>query len=146
MKEFKKEMFDLLGKVPAICLTTNGSIKSNGCCVMGRGCALTAKERWSGIDKTLGQRILDNGNITQVIVIREDTYIISFPVKHQWHEKADVELIKRSAEQLVELTNQREWEYVILPRPGCGNGKLEWKNVKPVLEPILDDRFYIVSK
>lgn len=35
---------------------------------------------------------------------------------------------------------------VVLPRPGAGNGGLEWKDVRPILEEILDDRFTILSK
>ncbi len=29
-----------------LCITTNGYVKNNGECVMGRGCALEAKTRW----------------------------------------------------------------------------------------------------
>ena len=35
---------------------------------------------------------------------------------------------------------------VALPRPGCANGGLNWEDVKPHLERILDDRVTIVTK
>ena len=36
---------------------------------------------------------------------------------------------------------------IILPRPGCGNGKLKWCDVKKVIEPILiDKRIWIINK
>lgn len=34
--------------------------------------------------------------------------------------------------------------FLILPRPGCGNGRLRWEDVRKILEPILDDRFTVV--
>ena len=42
-------------------------LRKNGECVMGRGCALTAKTLWPPIAKRLGDLILQNGNITQKI-------------------------------------------------------------------------------
>ena len=69
--------------------------------------------------------------------------IIAFPVKHHWAQKADLELIRKSAEQLVEISQY--CERVLIPRPGCGNGQLNWEEVKPILEEILDDRFYVIS-
>lgn len=71
--------------------------------------------------------------------------LISFPVKHKWFEAADLSLIERSAKQLMLLISCTEFEKVLLPRPGCGNGRLQWADVKKVLEPILDERVYIVS-
>jgi hypothetical protein len=37
-------------------------------------------------------------------------------------------------------------EAIYLPRPGCGNGRLNWEDVKKILSPILkSDRFHIVT-
>lgn len=36
-------------------------------------------------------------------------------------------------------------ETVLLPRPGCGNGKLQWDFVKREIEDLLDDRVTIVN-
>ncbi len=35
---------------------------------------------------------------------------------------------------------------VYLVRPGCGNGQLKWEDVKPLIAPILDDRFIVVER
>jgi O-acetyl-ADP-ribose deacetylase (regulator of RNase III) len=73
--------------------------------------------------------------------------IVSFPVKHQWFdEKADIFLIRRSAKQLVDLANMTNWQTIAMPRPGCGNGGLDWEDVKPVIESILDDRFVVIQR
>jgi hypothetical protein len=37
-------------------------------------------------------------------------------------------------------------ENVLVPRPGCGNGQLDWEDVKPILLDHFDDRFIVVTK
>jgi len=33
---------------------------------------------------------------------------------------------------------------IFLPRPGCGAGELEWKDVKPLLE-VLPDKYFVCT-
>jgi len=70
-------------------------------------------------------------------------------VKHHWRERADLILIERSARELVDFVTDL-WERgpatICLVRPGCGNGGLDWKDVRPVLAPLLDDRFMVVER
>jgi hypothetical protein len=111
---------------------------------MGRGVAVQAKVKYSGLAKALGKAILEKGNHVHYFEISGG--LASFPVKHNWWEKADLDLIKRSADELVVLVDSLIGiEKVALPRPGCGNGRLAWKTVKPVLE-YLDNRFYLITK
>lgn len=148
MKEINGDLFEL-AKGGVLCLTTNGFVKKNGECVMGRGCALQAKKRWPSLPYTLGSSINRIGNMVAELSIPELTdyqAVVAFPVKHKWFEKADVELIKHSAWQLRAGAYTRGWQHVYVPRPGCGNGGLSWAQVKPVLEqPFDDDRFIIVD-
>ena len=44
------------------CITTNGFVKKNGEAVMGRGCAKEACERYPGLAKQLGEKIIKKGN------------------------------------------------------------------------------------
>ena len=126
-------------------ITTNGFIRKDGACVMGRGCALEAKNKFPGIEHVLGAKIKAYGN--HVFFLGEGLY--SFPVKHNWYEKADIDLIRKSAEELAMCVSDGfedvKEPVVVLPRPGCGNGQLKWYEVKPILEPILDDRFHIIT-
>lgn len=71
--------------------------------------------------------------------------IVFFPVKHHWREQADIELIKRSCGELMELTERQGWETVVLPRPGSGNGRLSWEYVKSNIEDLLDDRIHVIT-
>ena len=70
-------------------------------------------------------------------------HLVAFPVKRHWRDPADPSLIVKSAFQLVELTDREGWRNVALPRPGCGNGRLDWEVVRPLLN-LLDDRFVVV--
>lgn len=124
-------------------ITTNGTVKKNGECVMGRGCALEAKKKYPAIPILLGRHIKENGNHVGFIFGSAEG-IYSFPVKHNWYDKADINLIKSSALELVFLLPNKELR-VVMPRPGCGNGGLKWEDVKPILEPILDDRFHVIT-
>jgi len=61
-----------------------------------------------------------------------------------WKGYANLNIIKHSSEELVELTNKEQWSRVCLPRVGCGQGGLKWSEVRDVLSPVFDDRFTIV--
>lgn len=134
-----------------VCITTNGFVKANGTCVMGRGCAREARDRFRGIDKHLGDLIKRHGNrpmkLQQFQRDPEDsgTWIVSFPTKHVWADKSDPALIVDSATKLVAMADKFNWTSVVLPRPGCGNGGLDWDAVRPLIESVLDDRFTVIT-
>jgi hypothetical protein len=79
MQEILGDLFDHNSNGPsAVCITTNGFVSSSGrgplssmgdniSNTMGRGCALTAKQKWPGIQVTAAHRIRDNGNICQLL-------------------------------------------------------------------------------
>lgn len=123
-------------------ITTNGFIKKNGQAVMGRGCALEAAKKYVELPLQLGKLLNQFGNHCFYF---ETKSLITFPVKHDWMDYADLNLIQRSAKELCELTNRYKFTNVVLPRPGCGNGGLEWQDVKPILEDQLDDRFSVIT-
>jgi hypothetical protein len=123
-------------------ITTNGCVTNSGKAVMGHGIALQAKNRMSKLPKLLGFHINTYGN--WVLYFKEYN-LFTFPVKHNWWEKADLQLIRQSAEQLLDHVNEKGFKKVWMVRPGCGNGRLKWENVKPVIE-FLDDRFIVVEK
>ncbi len=143
-----KEAFGDLWEVDADLrvITTNGFVKNDGRCVMGRGCARQARDRFPGLDKHLGGLIKKHGNRVMRLGVYDGVMLASLPVKHHWRETADLRLIERSLRQLVELADKFGYEKVAVPRPGCGNGSLDWEGeVEPVAAKALDDRFTIVS-
>lgn len=130
--------------VDARCITTNGTVRPDGTNVMGGGCALEAARRYPELPFSYGWTISEQGN--EVFPFdTSDGPLVMFPVKHDVSQRADVELIRRSVGQLVALADFEGWERVALPRPGCGLGGLSWDDVRPILEPLLDDRFIIID-
>ena len=129
-----------------IVVTTNGDINSRGECVMGRGIALQAKQRYPEFPKAVGKYLREEGN--HVGWFREfgKHGLITFPVKHHWSEIADMELIEQSAKDL-HLMVYKDYHppyEIYMVRPGCGNGGLRWSEVKPLID-WLDDRFVVVE-
>ena len=143
MKLIKGDLWTFHDAGEFICVTTNGFVKANGCAVMGRGTAIQCVKRYPEAPKKLGDMILRHGNVVSPFL--SERKILSFPVKNNWWEKADLELIRKSANGLSMLVDIWSIERVYLPKPGCGTGQLLWKDVKPILTSVLDDRFVVVE-
>jgi hypothetical protein len=148
MLEQRLDLFNPPDDVDAICITTNGVVRAGGRAVMGRGVALAAREKFPGIDKKLAYNIKTFGNKVGVIYTWEERgiFVLSFPTKNDWRDGSSISLIRESAERLALWADVVELKKVLLPRPGCANGGLRWGDVKPVIAPILDDRFIIVMR
>jgi hypothetical protein len=129
----------------AIVVTTNGYVKHNGDAVMGRGVALQAAEYEPKLPGWLGAAIRRDGNHVFMFQVGR-YYVYTMPVKHHWRERADELLIARSASELVVVARAHGWDQVVVPRPGCGNGGLLWSDVKPIVEPLFDDRYLVVTQ
>lgn len=166
MKERKADLFQTIHEdgVDAICITTNGHYTTMGEAVMGGGCAGVCARRWPQTSVRLGKCLKNHQmNIPFVIgaldkdgeyiepslrIIKErkfKTLIFSFPTIDNLMDGAKLELIRNSAEELVKLVERFNLRGVVIGRPGVGIGGLAWADVKQVLEPLLDDRFTIVS-
>ena len=143
MKEIAANLWEIDADLRVI--TTNGALRRDGACVMGRGCAFEAKTKIPGIDHRLGNLIKSHGNRVMRIGRYDGVVVASFPVKDHWREDADPDLIARSAHQLVALADKFGYENVVLPRPGCGAGRLAWRDIRPILDEVLDSRFTVVT-
>lgn len=142
-------IFELPQNNEAVCVTTNGIVKTNGQAVMGAGIAKQADQlfhlsnllgkylkQYGNRAFNLGRFQRPNGNVFTVF---------SFPTKHDWKEDSDITLICKSAEQLMQMCDKFGITKCFLPPVGCGCGRLNYETtVKPWIEQILDDRFVIV--
>lgn len=62
-----------------------------------------------------------------------------------WASVASIDLIRHSAYELYAIAVKKNWSSVVIPRPGCGAGELDWFSVKAVLDRALDSRFYVIT-
>lgn len=145
MRERFCELFDEPAQYK--CITTNATIKVNGRAVMGAGCAGQLESMYPEAPRALADQIKKYGNTVNVLLERKGVTYLMFPVKTNWYEDADTGLIKASAQALMAwaYANTSSEDEILLPRPGCGNGHLDWESqVKPVIEPILSDQIVVV--
>lgn len=169
MKELKCDM--LQTACDALVITTNGFVKNNGACVMGRGIAKQIADSLPEVPFFIGNLINTLGNNVALLPkVKEDIPdLIMFPVKPSmvindgsnvvkhckagigqrvagFLAKADVQIIERSLQQLVELADKHpEWNTILIPRVGCGAGELDFRIIKLLMESYLDDRFICCS-
>lgn len=115
-------------------IPTNGSVRRDGCAVMGRGLALQAARRFPEISMVLGHALQDSGLYGPRVVLLPHR-LLAFPVKWNWNESADLDLIERSAGKLAAWLRRSE-ESIVMPCVGCGNGRLAWARVRLRLEAL----------
>lgn len=141
MKEVYGNLWELPGDIR--CITTNGFVKADGSAVMGRGCAKEAAQRFPKLPAELGERLRREGNTLHYF---GQYNVLTFPVKHNWWEEADPALIRRMAAGLKHFAESMPHATILLPRPGCGNGKLKWEDVRSLLLAAeLPDNVHIVT-
>lgn len=111
--------------------------------VMGKGVALEFKRRWPEnfkaykrvcADKALppGEMfIFDNDGFLDS---EKHRFLINFPTKQHWRSKSKIDYVKDGLVDFVEQVRRLGIKSVTLPPLGCGNGGLEWSDVRPLIE------------
>ena len=128
-------------KTAVIAVTTGGSLTRDGRAVLGRGVARQAAAFYPALSALLGRLLAEHGNHVHDL----GHGLVSFPVEETAWSLPDPGIIARSAEELRLLAVHAGWDRVVVPRPGCGGGGLEWHEVRPLLMPWFDDRFVVIS-
>lgn len=140
MQEHQADIWSYRGTAVLV-ITTNGSVTRDGRSIPGRGVAKAAAERFPELRMRLGALLQTGGNHVYEIL----PGLASFPVEETPFSQPDKRLIRRSAEELRQLADQQGWQRIIVPRPGCGGGGLDWQEVRLLLEDLFDERFIVVS-
>jgi hypothetical protein len=160
MREITGNLWEV--KCAARCITTNGeTLSDNVTAVMGRGVALQAKERYPWLPKRLGKLLRAHGNHVYDLGRWDKVRIITFPTKRRWRAPSELRLIRESCRELRSLIlpetglvagMPRPKDFpklvgdIVLPRPGCGHGNLNYAAVRPILlEELPEDNFVVVT-
>jgi O-acetyl-ADP-ribose deacetylase (regulator of RNase III) len=108
--------------------------------VMGKGIALQFRNKWpenyrayeaacKAGDVRLGRMfVFDSGGLVK------PSYIINFPTKQHWRGKSSLEFIREGLKDLVTQVKRLRIRSIAIPPLGCGNGGLEWHDVRPLVE------------
>jgi O-acetyl-ADP-ribose deacetylase (regulator of RNase III) len=72
--------------------------------------------------------IFDNG------LLFRPHYIINFPTKTHWKYPSKMEYIDSGLKALIHSVQQRGITSIAIPALGCGNGGLNWNDVRPRIE------------
>lgn len=74
--------------------------------------------------------------------------IVNFPTKDKWREKSKITYIDKGLEKLIELIELKKPNIIAIPPLGCGNGGLDWNEVKELivkkLEPIEKNYTFLI--
>jgi len=112
--------------------------------VMGKGIALQFKQAFPENFKAY-EKAAKHGQIIPGVMFVYETgsftnprYIINFPTKRHWRDKAHLEDIQAGLQDLIRVIHQREIRSIAIPPLGCGFGGLEWDEVRPLIEAALE--------
>jgi hypothetical protein len=142
MQQIRGDIWEFHKQGSPITITTNGDLNKHGLCVMGRGIALQAKQRFPHLPYVVAQHINANGN---VVGFFPKYNLFTFPTKDHWWENSSFQLIEDSAIALNAIVTKRKMTRLYMTQPGTGNGKLHWNDVEPLISLHLDDRFIVVE-
>lgn len=61
-------------------------------------------------------------------------FIINFPTKRHWKGKSKIEDIESGLLDLINVVKEKGIKSIAVPPLGCGNGGLQWRIVRPIIE------------
>lgn len=109
--------------------------------VMGKGLALEFKKRYPKMFEEYKKQCRDGWLYVGSFMLwrAKDHFVLNFPTKKHWKDPSSLIYVEAG---LLSLTNEYESygiSSIAFPRLGCGNGGLDWKTVKPVMELYLQE-------
>ena len=113
--------------------------------VMGKGIALMFREAFPQ-NTRIYETACKAGEVKvgKMLVTRErdqigQPWIINFPTKKHWRNPSKLEWVAAGLKDLVQVIQERQIRSVAVPPLGCGNGGLDWSQVREEIESALSE-------
>lgn len=107
--------------------------------VMGKGLALSFKQRYPEMFErykaVCEKHLLTVGKL--MLFYEPDHWLLLFPTKENWRNPSKLEYIEKGLMKFVQTYAEKNITSIAFPRLGCGNGELDWNDVKPLMERYL---------
>ena len=107
--------------------------------VMGKGIAKAFRERYPAMfgpyKRICDEKLLEPGKLW--LWQSEDHSVLNFPTKIHWRNPSRIEWIEMGLKKFVDSYEERGITSISFPRLGCGNGGLDWDEVRPLMERYL---------
>ena len=110
--------------------------------VMGKGVALEFKNRWPANFKAY-KKLCDAKKLSPGQMFVFDTqglfasdgpkYLVNFPTKAHWRAKSKISYVEDGLDALAEAIRAHGIKSIAIPPLGCGNGGLDWAQVRPLI-------------
>jgi O-acetyl-ADP-ribose deacetylase (regulator of RNase III) len=111
--------------------------------IMGKGIALMFKEQFPRNFEAYS-RACDAGEVhigrmfvTENKELFGPRWIINFPTKTHWRVKTKIDWVADGLKDLVRVIRDKRIRSIAIPPLGCGNGGLDWHDVRPLIETAL---------
>lgn len=108
--------------------------------VMGKGIALMFKERYPqnflAYEAACKAGAVQVGRmfVTPTGELSGPRWVVNFPTKKHWRHPSRPEWIAAGLEDLARVARDKQIRSIALPPLGCGNGGLDWQQVRPMVE------------
>lgn len=111
--------------------------------VMGKGIALMFKEafpeNFRAYEEACQRKEIRIGHVfvTENLALEGPRWLINFPSKKHWRQPSKLEWIVDGLKDLRRVIEEKNIRSVALPPLGCGNGGLDWSDVRQEIERAL---------
>lgn len=109
--------------------------------VMGKGLALSFKQRYPQMFEkyraACEKHLLAIGKL--MLFYEIDHWLLLFPTKEHWRNPSKLEYIEKGLMKFVQTYAEKSITSIAFPCLGCGNGELNWTDVKPLMERYLKE-------
>src|SRR2546421_1964838 len=108
--------------------------------VMGKGIALMFKEafpeNYRAYEEACKRKEVKIGHmfVTGNVTLRGPRWLINFPTKRHWRQPSKLEWITEGLKDLRRVIEEKNIRSIALPPLGCGNGGLDWSDVRAQIE------------